>query len=119
MLEKKFIYGIADALLTAIDNQDWDSLAKLFSEDALYEVTGFPVYTGRKAIMDYYENIRPIQTGAHSIGSIYTNENAAVCCGNFTGMKKNGERVDLGFADELEFENFKIKNRRVYFCQSG
>ncbi|NKB38464.1 MAG: hypothetical protein GKR93_15090 [Gammaproteobacteria bacterium] len=118
MLDQKFISGIVEALLTAIDNQDWDSLAKLFSDDAVYEVTGFPLYKGRKAIMTYYEKIRPIQSGVHTIESIYTNDNAAVCCGNFTGLKNNGERIDLRFADELEFENFKIRNRRVYFCQS-
>ena len=118
MLDEKFISGVVEALLTAIDNQDWDSLAKLFSDDAVYEVTGFPLYEGRKAIMNYYENIRPIQSGTHTIESIYQNDKAAVCCGNFKGIKTNGEGIELRFADELEFENFKIKNRRVYFCQS-
>ena len=117
MTEKNYIPSMVEALLMAIDNCDWDSLSKLLSTDTVYEVSGFPRFDGKDAVMDYYENIRPIESGEHTIDSIVAEENKAVCCGRFVGTKKNGELVDVLFADELGFENFRIKQRRVYFCQ--
>jgi hypothetical protein len=67
--------------------------------------------------MDYYENTRQIISGTHLIESIISDGDRCVCCGNFVGVKKNDERIELLFADEITFENFKIKQRRVYFCQ--
>ena len=119
MHDEKFATGMVEALLTAIDNKDWDSLAKLLNEDSVYEVHGFPPYTGKKEILEYYENIRPIQAGVHTIESIYTGLDSVVCCGVFVGMKKDGSRIDISFADELRFHNFKISKRRVYFCNTG
>ena len=104
-------------LLTVIDEQDWDSLAKLLSDESVYEVSGFPRFEGKREVMDYYENIRPIKSGKHYITSILTDGDRGVCCGKFSGEKKDGEKIDLFFVDEINFENFKIKKRRVYFCQ--
>ena len=119
MQDEKFATGMVEALLTAIDHKDWDSLAKLLCEDSVYEVHGFTPYRGKKEILDYYENIRPIQTGVHTIESIYQGEDAVVCCGVFVGTKKDGSRVDIRFADELKFDNYKISQRQVYFCDSA
>ena len=117
MTNNSYIQGAIKALLVALDNEDWDSFAKLLDNDAVYEVSGYPRFEGKRAIMDYYENIRPIKSGTHIIESIFTDADKAVCCGKFSGLKKDGERIDLFFADEISFENFKIKQRRVYFCQ--
>ena len=70
MNKTNYIPGMIEALLTAIDNCDWDSLSKLLSDDTVYEVSGFPRFEGREAVMDYYENIRPIESGEHTINSI-------------------------------------------------
>lgn len=117
MKDTKYMHGIIKALLVAIDNQDWDSLAKLLDDDSVYEVSGYPRFAGKQSVIDYYENIRPIISGTHMIESIVTEGDKAVCCGGFAGIKKDGERVELFFADQIFFENFKIKQRRVYFCQ--
>ena len=117
MNDSNYIAGAIEALLTAIDNQDWDSLSKLLCDDTVYEVSGFPRFEGKQAVMDYYENIRPILSSTHTIKSIVTEGDKCVCCGVFVGMKKDGERIDILFADVISFENFKIKQRRVYFCQ--
>ena len=117
MKNNSYIQGEIKGLFVAIDNQDWDSLTKLLHDDSVYEVSGYPRFAGKQAVMDYYENIRPIKAGTHIIESIVTDGDKAVCCGEFSGIKKDGERIDLFFADEISFENFKIKQRRVYFCQ--
>jgi ketosteroid isomerase-like protein len=117
MNDKNYIPGLVQALLTAIDHQDWESLSKLLSADTIYEVSGFPRFEEKSAVMDYYENTRPIKSGIHTIESIITDGDRGVCCGHFVGVKKDGESVDLLFADEISFENLKIKQRRVYFCQ--
>ena len=67
-----WIAGAIEALLTAIDNQDWDSLSKLLCDDTVYEVSGFPRFDGKQAVMDYYEKIRPILSSTHTIKSIVT-----------------------------------------------
>jgi ketosteroid isomerase-like protein len=111
------IPGLIEALLDAIDNADWGSLSKLLSDDTVYEVSTSPRFEGKHAVMDYYENIRPIVSGQHTIVSILNDGDKAVCCGRFVGTKKDGSVVDILFADELQFGNFKIEKRRVYFCQ--
>ena len=88
MNKTNYIPGMIEALLTAIDNCDWDSLSKLLSDDTVYEVSGFPRFEGREAIMDYYENIRPIESGEHTINSIVSEGDKGVCCGRFIGRKK-------------------------------
>lgn len=116
MKDNSYIKGEIEALLVAIDSEDWDSLSKLLHDDTLYEVTGFPRFQGRRAVLDYYENIRPIRVGVHTIESIVIEGDSGICCGHFAGTKKDGEKIDVLFADAMTFENFKIKSRRVYFC---
>jgi len=117
MNNNSYIPGMMKALLTAIDDEDWDSLSKLLSDDSTYEVSGFPRFDGKQEVMDYYENIRPIKSGTHYITSILTDADKGVCSGRFSGEKKDGEKIELFFVDEINFENFKIKKRRVYLCQ--
>lgn len=117
MNDKNYVPGLIQALLTAIDNMDWNTLSSLLSESTIYEVSGFPRFEGKSAVMDYYEIIRPIKSGTHTVESIITDGDRGICCGHFVGIKKDGESVDLLFADEISFENLKIEQRRVYFCQ--
>ncbi len=117
MNDKNYIPELIQALLRAIDNKDWASLSKLLCDDTVYEVSGFPRFDGKNAVMEYYENIRPIKSGTHIIESIISKGDKGVCCGIFSGVKMNGDRIDVMFADEISFKNFKIKQRRVYYCQ--
>jgi len=117
MNTSNYIPEMMEALLTAIDEEDWSSLEKLLGDESIYEVSGFPRFEGKRAVMDYYETIRPIKSGKHFITSILTDGDKGICSGKFSGVKNNGEKVDLFFIDEINFENFKIKQRRVYFCQ--
>lgn len=116
-MSTELINGVAIALLTAIDNEDWDSLSKLLHDDTVYEVTGFPRFKGRHAVMDYYENIRPIASGQDTIDKTVLDEQGGVIMGRFVGEKKDGSKIDVLFADDLELQDFKITKRRVYFCQ--
>ncbi len=72
MNDSNYIAGAIEALLTAIDNRDWDSLSKLLSEDTVYEVSGFQRFEVKQAVMDYFEDILPILSGTHTIESIVT-----------------------------------------------
>lgn len=116
MQNNSYIEGVINSLLRAIDDEDWDSLGKLLHHETVYEVSGFPRFEGSLAVMDYYENIRPIKSGSHSIDRLIKEGDWACCTGRFAGVKKDGEKVELLFSDALEFEDFKIKQRRVYFC---
>lgn len=109
---------IVHALLRAIDDKDWDSLSKLLADDTSYEVSGFPIFSGKHAVLDYYENIRPIVSGTHAVESIICEGKKLCCSGRFSGELKNGDKIDVLFADLLEIDNFKITRRCVYYCQS-
>ena len=113
----ELVKGVATALFTAIDTEDWDSLAKLLHPETIYEVSGFPRMMGKKAVLDYYENQRPIVYGNHIVEKIVLNENGGVFMGLFEGEKKDGSKIKLLFADDMELEDFRITKRRVYFCQ--
>jgi ketosteroid isomerase-like protein len=115
--DNNYIPGLIETLLGAIDNCDWEALSELLGDDTVYEVSGFPHFEGKHAVMNYYENIRPIDAGHHTIDSIVSEGDEAVCCGRFVGTKRDGNVVDVLFADKLQFVNFKIEKRRVYFCQ--
>ena len=117
MKATNYVPGGMRALLTAIDNQDWHSLALLLCDDTCYEVSGFAPFRGKHAVLEYYRHERPILSGIHTIESIISEGDSGVCCGRFVGVKKNAERVDIRFADEIHFQNFRIRQRRVYFCQ--
>ena len=116
MQDNSYIDNIITNLLDAIDQQDWDALSSLLHDDTEYEVTGFPLFRGKAAVIHYYESLRPVRSGSHRIDTIIKDRDCAVCCGQFTGTKKNGEEIDLLFSDVLKFEDNKIRQRRVYFC---
>jgi len=117
MTDENEIRGLIETLLAAIDAQDWERLSGLLSEDTRYEVSGFPAFCGRPAVMDYYRRLRPVKHGRHTIDEIIPGDGSAVCTGRFTGIKKSGEDIDILFADVIRLAGRRIKQRRVYFCQ--
>ncbi len=90
----------------------------LFHPQAEYEVSGQRPMRGREAIMNYYRNVRAIRKGEHLIESMAAEGNNGVCWGRFNGTRLDGTEIGVLFSDVMQFEQNKIRKRRVYYCES-
>lgn len=104
-------------LLRAIDAADWMVVEALHHPQAEYEVSGQPPFRGREAIMNYYRHARLIRKGEHLVESMTTAGTHGVCWGRFNATRHDGTEISVLFADILQFEQNKIRKRRVYYCE--
>ena len=104
-------------LLRAIDAGDWMVVEALFHPQAEYEVSGQRPMRGREAIINYYKNVRPIRKGEHLIESMTMDGNNGICWGRFNATRQDGTEISVLFADIMQFEQNKIRKRRVYYCE--
>jgi ketosteroid isomerase-like protein len=104
-------------LLRAIDAADWMVVESLFHLQAEYEVSGQRPIRGRDAVMNYYKNVRLIRKGEHFIESMASDGNNGVCWGRFNATRPDGTEISVLFADVMQFEQSKIRKRRVYYCE--
>lgn len=104
-------------LLRSIDSGDWNVVEALMHPAAEYEVSGYVPFKGRDTILNYYKNVRPVASGTHYIQSLLVEGESGVCTGRFQGKTRDGGEIDVLFADIMTFENKKIRQRRVYYCE--
>jgi ketosteroid isomerase-like protein len=104
-------------LLRSIDSKDWGVVEALLHPATEYDVSGFVPFRGRDAVMNYYRNVRPVAQGEHIIESMMVDGDSGVCWGRFSGKLRDGEEISVWFADVMQFENRKIRKRRVYYCE--
>ena len=111
------VHTIMRMLLRAIDGADWIVVESLFHPQAEYAVSGHRPMRGRDAIMTYYKNVRAIRKGEHLIESMAAEGNSGVCWGRFNATRQDGKEISVLFADVMQFEQNKIRKRRVYYCE--
>jgi hypothetical protein len=102
-------------LFRAVDTSDWNSIAQIFHEEIIYECPGYGTFIGLPRLLQFYQNERVIQSGAHYLDHIVVNENYGACWGRFIGIKKDGSPVEELFADVYSLEGGKIRTRRSHF----
>ena len=102
-------------LFNAIDSSDWETLKTLFHEDVVYERPGYPPFTGRDRVLQFYKSERIIASGKHHLDQIVVDDKSGACWGHFVGTLKSGQKVDERFADVYSYEDGKIKARSSYF----
>lgn len=112
-------HTIMRMLLRSIDAAEWTVVEALFHPQAEYEVSGQPPLRGREAIMNYYRHGRAIRKGEHLIESMVAEGNNGVCSGRFNATRTDGTELSVLFADSMQFEQNKIRKRRVYYCEPG
>ncbi len=111
------IHTIMRMLLRAIDAADWGVVESLIHPQGDYEVSGYRPMRGRDAIMTYYKDVRPIRKGEHQIESMAVEGSNGVCWGRFNATRQDGMVISVPFADVMQFEQGKIRKRRVYYCE--
>lgn len=102
-------------LFTAVDTSDWDAMLRIFHPDIVYERPGYSTFRGIDSVMHFYQHDRVLASGEHHLEHIVCMDNEGACWGRFIGFKKDGSRVDEGFADVHTFQDGQIKTRRSYF----
>lgn len=112
-------HTIMRMLLRSIDAAEWTVVEALFHPQAEYEVSGLPPMKGRDTIMNYYRHVRDVRKGEHIVEAMVAEGNHAACWGRFTATRADNSAFSVLFADTMEFEQAKIRKRRVYYCEPG
>ena len=103
-----------EAMFRAIDAADWETVARYFHPDLIYDRPGFSLIEGRDQTLRFYREIRAIQ-GEHRCECFALEPEAGACWGRFVGAKKDGTPVDLQFADCYRFKEGLLWRRKSYF----
>jgi ketosteroid isomerase-like protein len=98
-----------------IDARDIEAMLKLFSDDCVYERPGYEPLEDRRALEHFYRNDRVIESGKHELQRVVVEADCAFTEGTFTGMLRNGQEVEVRFADVFQFRGVEIARRRTYF----
>ncbi|MFI6858320.1 nuclear transport factor 2 family protein [Streptomyces sp. NPDC050421] len=87
------------AYYTSVDAGDVESLLALFAPDARYHRPGYEPLVGHTALRRFYQGERIIAEGTHTLTETVVDGDRAAVHGEFHGLLRTGERVDLRFAD--------------------
>ncbi|OIB58459.1 nuclear transport factor 2 family protein [Natrialba sp. SSL1] len=98
-----------------VDDERYDDLVELFTEDVRYERPGQGAITGREALREFYLEGRPLENGSHEVHDVVVDDqtNTAAVRGSFSGVQ-HGESVEFGFADFHELEDGRIARRYTF-----
>jgi hypothetical protein len=103
------------ALFTLIDSGGWERFADVFASDAVYRRPGFETMHGLARIIAFYRHGRRIASGRHVLAGIVAEDGRAACWGRLTGRLKDGEPIEVEFADVYLFTDSRISERTSYF----
>ena len=97
----------------AIDEEEYDRVFDLFSDDVVYHRPGRSSIEGIEAFEEFYLDERPLEDGTHDMEDVLLAGDTAIVRGRFAG-RQNGEKVEFGFVDLHEFEGEEIQRRWTY-----
>nr|WP_269328290.1 nuclear transport factor 2 family protein [Kineosporia mesophila] len=100
-----------------VDADDVGSLLELFAPDAVYRRPGYPPFRGRAELERFYRDDRVIVSGRHTISDALAGPGGSVAVrGRFAGLLRDGQDVDIEFADffVLDGEN-RFRERETFF----
>lgn len=107
--------AIVEEMFRSVDRCAWDELRRFFADDIVYERPGYARLVGLDQLVHFYREIRVIASGVHRLHQIVVEGARVACCGHFSGRRKDGVSVEVGFADTYTIENHKIRRRFTYF----
>ena len=103
-----------EAMFRAVDASDWDTVARSFHPDLVYDRPGYAPIEGRDQNLRFYREVRTIR-GEHRFEGFAIEPDAGACWGRFVGITKDGTPVDLQFADCYRFKDGLLWRRKSYF----
>ncbi|CAL9608759.1 hypothetical protein SUDANB121_05605 [Nocardiopsis dassonvillei] len=99
-----------------VDTGRVETLARLFTEDAVYRRPGYEARIGPEGLLRFYGQERAISRGAHTVLDVVQSEGHAVALGTFEGLLKTGDPISLRYADHFRLSpDGRIAGRDTYF----
>ena len=118
MFQQNERVNVIKHLFECVDIRSWEVLSTIFHADIVYERPGYDPIQGLERLLYFYSHERVLAAGQHTLERIITAEDAGACWGWFTGSKKDGSAVHVGFADVYLFSDTNlIIKRRSYFYE--
>ena len=114
MISRDSIIAILEKYYASVDDQQLEILFSLFHQDIVY-TRGSQTIEGMDAFKRFYQEGRVIHKGRHTLHHILVDYPGAAIQGHFSGILKDGEAVEIEFADFFRFEKGKIIWRETYF----
>lgn len=96
-----------------VDDERYDDLVELFTEDVRYERPGQGAIAGREELREFYLEGRPLDDGTHEVHDVVVDGDTVAVRGSFSG-RQGEETVAFGFADFHEFEGGAIARRYTF-----
>lgn len=112
--------AIIERMFDAIDSQSFAKLPEFFHPRIAYERPGYDVIDGLPALLHFYENVRIIAEGRHTVQSIFlSGEGGVAVCGSFSGKSRSGRALSEQFCDVYAFDRDKIICRKTFFFREA
>jgi ketosteroid isomerase-like protein len=104
-----------EEMFSAVDACDWPAMRRFYVDDCVYERPGFAEIEGLGALVEFYERVRPIRTGRHTIKHIIEDGASVAAAGEFRGVLRSGIEINLQFMDMYLFRGGLIRYRQTFF----
>ena len=112
--------SIVERMFDAIDSRSFARLPDFFHPHISYERPGYEVIDGLPALVYFYEKVRDIAEGRHTLHSIFqSGVGGAAVCGSFCGKSRSGNALNEQFCDVYLFEKDKIVHRKTFFFRKA
>lgn len=94
-------------------------LLDLFEPAATYKRPGYDEFAGREQLRRFYSSERIIDSGRHTIRTVFVDGLHVGVEGTFHGRLRDGRTVRVPFSDFFDLDRqpggLRIKHRRTYF----
>lgn len=108
------ISSIVRSYYDLVDDNAFEELFELFTEDIVYHRPGQEAIRGMDAFREFYEHDRPLEDGEHFVHDIIVEDDKAAVRGTFKGVQA-GTSVEFDFADfHFLNEKYEIYERFTY-----
>ena len=98
-----------------VDRSDIDGLVALFAEASEYRRPGYEPLRGHEQLRRFYLTERVISEGHHHLDAVLIDGESAATRGTFSGVLRDGRKVELRFADFFVFADDKFVYRETFF----
>ncbi|WP_323118208.1 nuclear transport factor 2 family protein [Burkholderia alba] len=107
-------------MFEVIDTRQFSRLPEFFHPRVVYERPGYDAIDGLPALIHFYEKVRIIVEGRHTIHSVFQSGiDGAAVSGSFKGVSVQGDALSEPFCDVYFFENDRIVRRKTFFFRKA
>lgn len=106
---------IVHNMFSIIDCRAFERLHEVFHPEVVYQRPGFPDIQGITELIHFYQQVRIVKDGVHTIRNLVCEGENLVCIGEFSGVSAEGKSLATRFSDVYGLKNGKIALRETYF----